>query len=171
MFSWHFPTCWCHTLISRYMSENSQDKNQWGLCFLCTVVRFHAYLFIFIHGKTLFIFLLSLTHPPYVCNWGLDSNKIHGSIHIWVTAHWGKSLDTLPDISPRYLPASYSHLIISPFLSHTSHHDRVYLFLTKSRPMEKRDGSNVGEHQHFPFAAKVSNSLPFPSRTVLPEQP
>ena len=37
--------------------------------------------------------------------------------------------------------------------------------------MEKRDSPNVGEHQHLPLIAMVSNSLPFLSRTVLSEQP
>ena len=76
---------------------------------------------------------------------------------------WGKPLDASPGISPRYLPAIYSQLTISPFPLQAPHHDRVCLLLTKSRPMEKRDCSNVGGHQHLPFAATVSNSLPFPS--------
>ena len=84
---------------------------------------------------------------------------------------WGKPSDASPGISPRYLPAIYSQLTISPFPLQTSHHDRVCFLLTKSRPMEKRDGSNVGGHQHLPFAATVLNYLPFPSRTVLPEWP
>ena len=37
--------------------------------------------------------------------------------------------------------------------------------------MEKGDGSNVGEYQHLSLTAMVSYSLPYPSRTVLPEQP
>ena len=37
--------------------------------FLPILIRFHAYLFIFIHGKTLLIFLLSLTYPHYVHRW------------------------------------------------------------------------------------------------------
>ena len=37
--------------------------------------------------------------------------------------------------------------------------------------MEKRDGFNVGRHQHLPLTAMVSNSLPFLSRTVLPYHP
>ena len=57
---------------------------------------------------------------------------------------WGKSWDASPGISPRYLPVIYSQLIISLPLLQTSHHDRLCLFLTKSRLMEKRYGSNVG---------------------------
>ena len=146
-------------------------QNQWGLCFLCIAVRFHAYLFIFIHGKTLLIFLLSWhIHLMSVVEVKTQTRFMvlftSGSLLIW-----GKSLDSSPGVSPRYMPATYSHLIISPFLLQTSHHDRVCLFLTKSRLMEKRDGSNVGGHQHLPFAVTVSNSLPFPSKIVLPEQP
>ena len=37
--------------------------------------------------------------------------------------------------------------------------------------MEKRDGPNVGGHQHLPLAAMVSYALPFLSGTLLPEQP
>ena len=37
--------------------------------------------------------------------------------------------------------------------------------------MEKRDGSNMGGHQHLPLTVTVSYSLPFLRRTVLPEQP
>ena len=57
---------------------------------------------------------------------------------------WGKSLDALPGISPRYLPLIYSQLTICLPLLQTSHHDRICLFLTKSGLMEKRYGSNVG---------------------------
>ena len=72
---------------------------------------------------------------------------------------WGKPLDALPGISPRYLPAIYSQLTISPFLLQTYTMTEYAFFLTKSRPMEKRDGSNVGGHQHLPFAAMVSNTF------------
>ena len=44
---------------------------------------------------------------------------------------WGKSLDALPGISPRYLPVIYSQLTISSSLLQTSHHDRQCLFLQK----------------------------------------
>ena len=84
---------------------------------------------------------------------------------------WGKPLDTLSGVSPRYLSAIYFQLTISLFLLQISHNDRVCFLLTKSRLMGKRDGSNVGGHQHLPFTAMVSNSHPFLSRTVLPEQP
>ena len=42
-------------------------QKQQELCFLHITVRFHTYLFIFTHDKILLIFMLSLTHPHYVC--------------------------------------------------------------------------------------------------------
>ena len=84
---------------------------------------------------------------------------------------WGKPLDALPGVSPRYLSIVYSQLTISPFLLQTSYNDRVHLLFARSRLVEKRDGSNVGEYQHLPLTVMVSYSLPYPSRTVLPDQP
>ena len=52
--------------------------NGYLLCFLLITVSFLTYLIIFTPDKTLLIFQLSLTYP------------IHGSIHIWVTAHLGE---------------------------------------------------------------------------------
>ena len=84
---------------------------------------------------------------------------------------WGKPLDA----SSWHLPQVFVCCLLSinyiPFLLQTSHHDRVCFLLAKTRLSEKRDGSNVGGHQHLPLITTVSNSLPFPSRTVLPEQP
>ena len=84
---------------------------------------------------------------------------------------WGESLDASPGISPSYLPVIYSQLTIPPYLLQTSHHDRVSLFPTKSGSLEKRYGSNVRGHQHLPFTALVSNSLPLPSGNVFPDWP
>ena len=84
---------------------------------------------------------------------------------------WGKPLDASSGISPRYMSTLYSQLITSPFLLQTSYNDRVCFLFTWGRQMEKRDGSNVGEYQHLPLTAMVSYSLPYPIRTVLPEQP
>ena len=84
---------------------------------------------------------------------------------------WGKPLDALPGISPRYLSTIYSQLTISPFLLQTSYNDRVHFLFARGRQVEKRDGSNVGQYQHFPLTVTVLYSLPYPSGTVLPEQP
>ena len=58
---------------------------------------------------------------------------------------WGKSPGNSPGISPRYLPAIYPYLTISPYLLQMLHYGRVCLFPTESRPVEKRDGSPVGD--------------------------
>ena len=84
---------------------------------------------------------------------------------------WGEPLDASPGISPRYLSTISSQLTISPFLLQTSCNDRVGFLLTKCRLTEKRHGPNVGGHQHLSLTVTVSNSLPFLSGTVLPEQP
>ena len=59
---------------------------------------------------------------------------------------WGKPLDALPGVSPRYLSAIHSQLTISPFLLQTLYNYRVCFLLTWNRLMEKSDGPNVGEH-------------------------
>ena len=84
---------------------------------------------------------------------------------------WGKPLDALSSISPRYLSTICSKLTTSPFLLQTSYNDRVHFLFARGRQVEKRDGSNVGEYQHLPLTVMFSYFLPHPSRTVLPEQP
>ena len=83
---------------------------------------------------------------------------------------WGKSLDALPGISPRYLPAIYPQLTTSPYLLQTLHYGRVCLFPTESTLVEKRYGSPVGGYQYLPSTALVPTSLSFPGRTVLLDQ-
>ena len=80
----------CTDIIASFqdMQVKTHNAQKWQeLCFLHITVRFHTYLFIFIHDRTLLFFVLSLTHPHYVHRQSEYSNKIHGSIHIWVTAH------------------------------------------------------------------------------------
>ena len=48
--------------------KTDKIQKQQELHFLHITVRFCTYLFIFVHGKTLLIFMLSLTHPHYVHN-------------------------------------------------------------------------------------------------------
>ena len=84
---------------------------------------------------------------------------------------WGKSLDASPGVCPRYLPAIYPQLSISPYLLQTLHYGRVCLFPTESRLLEKRYGSPVGGYQYLPSTASVLTSVSFPGRTVLPEWP
>ena len=91
-------------------------QNNQRLCFLHIMVSFHTYLVIFTHDKTLLIFLLSLTYPFYACNWSYNSNKIHGSIHIQVTAYLGVISRHLA----RHLPlACYPPLINNVSISFT----------------------------------------------------
>ena len=62
----------CTDIIASFWGMWVKTHNipkQQELCFLHTVLRFHTYLFIFIHGKTLLIFLLSLIHQHYVHSW------------------------------------------------------------------------------------------------------
>ena len=84
---------------------------------------------------------------------------------------WGKPLDPSSGFSPKYLSTLYSQLTTPPFLLQTSYNDRVHFLFTGGRQMEKRDGYNLGEYQHLPLTVMVSYSLPYPSGTVLPEQP
>ena len=44
-------------------------------------------------------------------------------------------------------------------------------FFTWGRQVEEGDDLNVGGYQHLPPTAMVSYILPYPSRTVLPNQP
>ena len=96
------------------MQVNTHNIQKWQeLCFLHITVRFHTYLFIFIHDKTLLIYMLSLTHPHYVCRQCWYSNKIHGSIHIWVTAHLG---ETLRGLTWHLLQVSVYHLLLINYI-------------------------------------------------------
>ena len=114
--------------------------------------------------------MLSLTHSHYV----VDNVNTQTRFMVLFTSGslltWGKPLDALPGVSPRYLSTIYSQLTISPFLLQTSYNDRVCFLFARGRQVEKRDGSNVGKYQHLPLTAMVSYSLPYPSGTVLPEQ-
>ena len=72
--------------------------------------------------------MLLLTHPHNVHRWCQYSSKIHGSIHIWVTAHLGKTLRCLV----WYLPQVFVYHLLSinciPFLLQTSYYDGLHLF-------------------------------------------
>ena len=64
------PPCTDITASFSHMWVKTRDVQKWQeLHFLHIMVRFHTYLFIFIHDKTLLVFMLSLTHPHYVCRW------------------------------------------------------------------------------------------------------
>ena len=62
------PLCTDITASFSHMWVKTHNIQKWQeLHFLLIMVRFHNHLFIFIHDKTLLIFMLSLTHPHYVC--------------------------------------------------------------------------------------------------------
>ena len=84
---------------------------------------------------------------------------------------WEKPLDASPGISPRYLFTIYSQLTISPFLLQTSYNDRVCFLFTRVDMWRKEMAQMWGNINICPPTAMVSYSLPYPSRTVLPEQP
>ena len=84
---------------------------------------------------------------------------------------WGKPLDDLPGISPRYLSAVYSQLTISLF--YYRHYTMTeYAFFSQKVDQWRKEMALIwGDIKNLPLAMMVSNSLPFPSGTVLPEQP
>ena len=83
---------------------------------------------------------------------------------------WRKSLDASPSISPRYLPAIYPKLTISPSLLQI-HTMGEYAFFLQKADWCRKDMALMGGTSTFAFAALVSTSLSFPGRTVPPEWP
>ena len=83
---------------------------------------------------------------------------------------WRKPLDASSGVSPKYLSTIYSQLTIAPFLLQTSSNDRVHFLFTRGRQVEEGDGLNGGISTSAPTVT-VSYTLPYPSRTVLPDQP
>ena len=108
----------CTDVIASFwvMQVKIQDiKKLTHLCFQLITVSFYPYLFISIHGRTLLIFMLLLTHLIMPIN-----NVITQTIFIVLFTSGslltrGKPLDALSSISPRHLSATYSQLTISPF--------------------------------------------------------
>ena len=88
----------------------------WHICaFQLIMVSFYPYLFISTHGRTLVIFILLLTCLIMPIN-----NVITQTIFVVLFTSgllltFGKPLDTLSGLSPRYLSAAYSQLTISSF--------------------------------------------------------
>ena len=107
----------CTDIIASFwvMWVKTQDMKLTHLCFQLIMVSFYPYLFISIHGKTLLIFMLLLTHLIMPIN-----NVITQTIFVVLFTSgslltWGKPLDALSGISPRYLSPTYSQFTISPF--------------------------------------------------------
>ena len=107
----------CADIIASFwiMWVKTQDVKLTYLCFHIIMVSFYPYLFISIHGRTLLIFMLLLTHLIMPIS-NISTQTIFvvlftsGSVLIW-----GKPLDASSSICPRYLSATYSQLTISPF--------------------------------------------------------
>ena len=94
-------------------TQNIQNQQHW--CFQHYRVSFYTYLFISIHDRTLLIFMLLLTCPIRP----IDNINTQTIFLVPFTSRslltWGKPLDALSSISPRYLSTTYSQLTISPF--------------------------------------------------------
>ena len=135
------------------------------------MVSFYPYLFISIHGTTLLIFMLLLTHLIMPIN-----NVITQTIFMVLFTSrslptWGKPLDALSGISPRYLSATYSELIISPFFCR--HHVMTdYAFVTQGSDRVGKDlAPAVGAPYHLPPTAAIPHNIHNPIRAVLPYEP
>ena len=95
------------------MQVKTQDQQHW--CFQHIMVSFCTYLFISIHGRTLLIFMLSLTHLIMPID-NVNTQTIFMVLFtFWSLLTLGKPLDASSNISPRYLSATYSQLTTSPF--------------------------------------------------------
>ena len=102
------------------MQVKTQDaQNQKHQCFQLIKVSFYTYLFTSIHGRTLLIFMLSLTCQIMP----IDNVNTQTTFMVLFTSRslltWGKPIDALSVISPRYLPPTYSQLTISPSFTDT----------------------------------------------------
>ena len=79
------------------------------------MVSFYTYLFISIHGRALQILLLLLTCLIIPID-NVNTQTIFMVICTpWSLLTWGKPLDALSGISPRYLSTTYSQLTTFPF--------------------------------------------------------
>ena len=61
----------CADVIASFQGMQVKTHNiqkQQEFCFLHIMVRFHTYVFIFVHGKTLLTFMLSLMYLHYAYN-------------------------------------------------------------------------------------------------------
>ena len=141
-------------------------------CFLHIMVRFHTYLFILIHDRTLLILMLLLTHPNHVHRWHVNTQTIFmvlftsGSL-----LTWGKPLDASSGISPRYLSTIYSQLTVFPFFyRHPIMTD--YTFFSQGLDRWGKEMALLwGEPHHLPPTTTVPHTLHNSSRAVLLYQP
>ena len=170
-FSGDSPTCWYHSLTLSYASENSEHPKSTTSVFSTHHGKFLYLFFISIHDRTLLIIMLSLTCP----NMTIDNVNTQTIFVVLFTSGslltWGKPLDILSSVSPRYLSTTYSQLNYIPIPLQTSYHDRLCLLLSGVRQMGEGDGSAVGKPHHLPPTTTVPHTLYNSSGTVLPYQP
>ena len=130
------------------------------------MVSYLTYLVIFTPDKTLLTFWLSLTYLFHVYTQSLNSNKFHGSTHIWATAHLRGNLQAPHLASPpgicllsafnSYIPPSFTDITLCQNMPS----------LQKKWTGGKRHGFLVGEPHHLPPASLTRTPLSFPS-TIL----
>ena len=90
--------------------------------------------------------------------------------HIWVTSHLGEPLDTLSDISPRYLSATYSQFTISLLLQ-TLYNDRLCFPLNEVRQVGEGPCPTVKASYHLSHLAAIPPTICNPIGAVLPDKP
>ena len=114
-YSQGLPTCWCHSLILAYMSENSRCLHTILLGILLYLANQGKSLhlsFIVMYDRTPKTLLLSLT----CLNIPTDKTITQSS---WFDLHpghfltWERPLDTTSGIFPRYSSATSSQLTVS----------------------------------------------------------
>ena len=136
------------------------------------MVIFYTYLFISIHGRTLLIFMLSLTHLIMP----IDNINTQTIFVVLFTSRllltWGRPLDASSSVSPRYSSATYSQLTTSPFLLQILYDDRPHLFLTRVWQVGKGACLAVEVPYHLPPpTAAVPHIIYNPIRAIIPYQP
>ena len=132
----------------RVKTQDAQNQHHW--CFQLITVSFYTYLFISIHGRTLLIFMLSLT----CLIMPIDNVNTQTIFMVLFTSGslltWGKPSDTSSSISPRYLSTTYSQLTISPFFYRHHMMTDYAFFLTRAGQVGEGAHLAVGEPYHLP---------------------
>ena len=140
------------------------------LCFQLVMVSFYPHLFISIHGRTPLIPVLLLIHLIMPIN-----NVITHTIFMVLFTSgslltWGKLLDALSSISPRYLSATYSQLTISPFF-YRHHMMTDYAFFTQGSDRLGQDLAPLWGCLTICPPAAILHTLHNPIRAVLLYEP
>ena len=115
----------------------TQDMKLTHLCFQLIMVSFYSYLFISIHGRTLLIFMLLLTHLFMPIN-----NIITQTIFMVLFTSsslltWGKPSDASFGLSPQVFVCHLLSIDYIPLLLQTPFDDRLHFLLIRVRQMGK----------------------------------